>query len=443
MELNHPFARLLYISWSSVPKEVRQCVKLRFLDFLGCALAGWETKAGKIAVTIAKKLFPGEDALILAPGCHRSSILGAAFANATLASALDLDDGYRLACGHPGSVVIPAALAVGEVQKISGQKFLEAILVGYEIATRTGQAMYTDAKDRFWGSGAWASSGAAAAAAFLLSLPENEFTEALGIAEAYTPLAPALKSIVKGSMVKESIGWGALTGVASAFLAKEGFTGVIPVLLEPPHRALISDIGESFRILDTYLKTYAACRWAHPAIEGVKNLLQKFSIKREKIVKICVETFSKALTINNPFPTTPIAAQYSLPFAVAAFLQDGVVGPDQVSEEAIVRKEILELAKKIEVRFDEELEARFPRECLARVIIMTAEGESYQSEIVGSPGDPERPLTYEAVKEKFRWLARKVLAKPAVQQIEEAVETLEKNSFDYFINILSKTLVNC
>lgn len=436
MKLDHPFAPLFRITWNSVPGKVKRCVKLRFLDFLGATLAGGETKAGKIAVTLAEKFFPGKDALILAQGHHRSSILGAAFANATLASALDIDDGYRPACGHPGSVVIPAAMAIGEVQKVSGQKFLEAILVGYEIATRTGQAMYIDAKDRFFGSGAWASSGAAAASAFLLSLSEEEFTEALGIAEAYAPLAPNLKSIANGSMVKESIGWGSLTGVASALLAREGFTGVIPILLEPAHRALISDIGLSFRILDTYLKTYAACRWSHPAIEGVKDLAKKFSINPKKITKIYVETFSKALTISNATPTTSVAAQYSLPFAVAAFLQDGVVGPDQVSEQGILREEILELAQKVEVRLDREIEARFPKECLARVIVMTTDGEIYQSEIMGSRGDPERPLSNKEIKEKFEWLARRVLSNEAVQEIEQVVEKLEEYPLEYLIRLL-------
>jgi 2-methylcitrate dehydratase PrpD len=438
----HPFRALLDLTWDKAPIGVRRGIKLRVLDVLGAIFAAVDTKEGKITSRFVKSFFAGEDASILVSGAPKCSLLGAAIANATLASALDIDDGYRLACGHPGSVIIPAAMAVGEWQKVSGQRFLESIIVGYEVATRTGQATYLDAKDRFFGSGAWASSGAAAAAGFLLSLSEQSFIEALGITEAYTPLAPNLKSIANGSMVKESIGWGAATGIAGSLLARDGFTGVVPILLNPGYHYLAEDLGCCFRVPDTYFKLYAVCRWAHPAVEGVRELRDRFKIKPESVDKIRVETFPKALTIGNPAPTTPVAAQYSLPFAVAAFLQDGVIGPKQVTDTAILREELLAMAKRVELVVDAEIKARFPEECLARVTITTKDGENYRSGIMGSRGDPERPLSVDEIKGKFRRLTKGTLSDRAVCDIWEAVEGLEEYPFEDFVDLVRRCLTS-
>jgi len=440
MNCEYSLRPLLELRWEEVPEEVKKCVKFRILDFLGNALAGAETKAGKVAIAFAKRICRGKEATILAPGQHRATVLGAAYANGTLASALDFDDGYSLAAGHPGAVVVSSALALGEPLKISGRRFLEAVLVGYEVATRTGQAMYATARDRFFGSGAWASAGAAAAAAFLLSLSEERFVEALGITEAYTPLAPNLKSIANGSMVKESIGWGALTGLAGALLSQEGFTGVTPILLEPDHRKLLGDIGCTFRILGTYLKNYACCRWIHPAIEGVRKLTNRYQIKRDRIIRISVSTFAKALTLNNKRPTTPVAAQYSLPFAIAAFLCDECLGPEQVSEKALARPEILELAQKVEIKVDPEFEVCFPAKRVARVTIATADEESFSTTVVGSRGDPEWPLCEAEIQDKFHRLAERVLSSNEATNIREAVEHLEKHTLEEFVGFLAECL---
>lgn len=434
------FRSLLEIRWEDIPEQVKKCIKYRVLDFLGNALAGTESEVGKVSVAFAEKVFRGKQATILFPGAPRATILGAVYANATLASALDLDDGYSLAAGHPGAAVISSAFALGEYLKISGQRFLEAVLIGYEIATRTGQAVYAATRDRFFGSGAWASAGAAAVAAFLLSLPQERFVEALGITEAYTPLSPNLKSIANGSMVKESIGWGAVTGVAGALLAEEGFTGVVPILLEPDYLELLSDIGRNFRVLETYLKEYACCRWIHPAIEGVRDLTERFQIKRDEIVKIHISTFAKALALNNRYPTSSVAAQYSLPFAIAAFLCDGNFGPEQLCKNSLSRPEIVELAGKVEISVDPEFEACFPAKRVAKVTITTVSGESFTTIVVGSRGDPERPLSEKEVEGKFERLVTKVLKSWEAKKIQKMIKDLENINFKKFINFFRKCL---
>src|SRR5690606_28341225 len=52
-------------------------------------------------------------------------------------------DTHEQSAGHPGSVVIPAALALGQSMRSPGSRVLEAIVAGYEVFCRFGHAIVT------------------------------------------------------------------------------------------------------------------------------------------------------------------------------------------------------------------------------------------------------------------------------------------------------------
>ena len=60
----------------------------------------------------------------------------ASLVNGFIVNALDIDDGYRLVKGHPGAAVFPALLAAAEQAGATGKEFLEALIIGYEVAIR-------------------------------------------------------------------------------------------------------------------------------------------------------------------------------------------------------------------------------------------------------------------------------------------------------------------
>ena len=116
---------------------------------------------------------------------------------------------------------------------------------------------------RFYGSGGWAVFGSAATAARLLGLKEKALQNALTIGEVYGPTAQCGKSIAYGAMTKESIGWGAATGVFAAFLAQEGFTGPGEILLDeqdyvPGVKEIFHNFGERFENLNIYFKQFTS-----------------------------------------------------------------------------------------------------------------------------------------------------------------------------------------
>jgi 2-methylcitrate dehydratase PrpD len=131
---------------------------------------------------------------------------------------------------------------VGERNQVAGKRFLEAVVVGYEIGIRMGVIANTGYENRFCGSGNWSSFGATAAVSKLTNLSNEECSNALGICEAHSPMAP-MGWMFSGdySMIKEAIGWGAFTGVSSALLAQRGMTGIFA--FADDYEAVINTLG--------------------------------------------------------------------------------------------------------------------------------------------------------------------------------------------------------
>src|SRR5512143_1239528 len=116
-----------------LPDPVVKLAKRCVLDLVGVAIAGTRTPMSRISAQFGRGQFaPGGCTVIGSP--QGLCAAGASWANGTFASALDMDDGNRMAMGHPGANVIPAALALAEQTGATGREFLAAVVAGYEIA---------------------------------------------------------------------------------------------------------------------------------------------------------------------------------------------------------------------------------------------------------------------------------------------------------------------
>ena len=83
------------------------------LDFIGTMLGGYQTGLGALAADYAAQMQPGHDEATIIGDGRRSTVDGAAFANATMGKFLGMDDSHRTA-GHVASQLVPVALTLGE-----------------------------------------------------------------------------------------------------------------------------------------------------------------------------------------------------------------------------------------------------------------------------------------------------------------------------------------
>ena len=409
--------------WDDMPVHVRHQARRCLLDTIGAGIGGRRTKLSGIIHDYAAAAHGGIGAKLWLDG-RTVSPPGAALANGMTIDSLDIHDGYLPVKGHAGAAIVPAALSIVSSDgggPVSGQELLTTLVIGYEVALRAGVALHATACD-YHTSGAWNALGCAAMVARSLGLDAGQTRHALGIAEYHGPRSQMMRCIDHPTMVKDGSGWGAMTGVSAAMLARAGFTGAPAITVEAPETAETwADLGTRWRIDEQFFKPYAVCRWAQPAIAGALALQRDHALPLGAISRIQVITFHQATRLASRRPATTEEAQYSLPFPVAAALAHGQLGLAQLSGAGLGDPDVLRLSDRIELVDDPALSARFPAERIARVRIETVAGEVLDSGETAAPWDAATPPTDEDLIAKLRWVASDSLPAARVEELIDLI----------------------
>ena len=372
----------------------------------------------------------------------RLSVPGAAFVNAAFASMLDLDDGHRGASGHPGAAVIPAAIATAEAHGADAERLLTAIAIGYEIGVRIAGARDTGTLHTF-DSGLWCGQAAAAAAGWLRGLDANRLANAIAIAGTTAPgqTATAYTKLM-GNNVKEGIPFATALGLVAVELAAAGFTGPIDFLDEERRydpSILTVDLGRSWLIETTYFKPYGCCRWAHAAIDGLLDIMGKECVAAEEITAVRVETFAQALWLNNDLtPPTLEAAQYSVPFCLAAAALYGGEALLPLEDVLLSDAKVLGFAPRVTVAVAPDLDSMFPRSVPARIAVTTPRGVLSRT-VLAPRGEPVNPLSDGDLRAKFSTIARSRLAPAVSASLLDALAAFDSGNLAPLIASLSYT----
>jgi 2-methylcitrate dehydratase PrpD len=405
--------------WNDLPETVQEKSFMCLIDNVSAAISGTLTKVSEITADYAEVIWPGDQATLLMRS-KKTSVVGAAFANAWAANGFDTDDGIQYAYGHAGAQLFPVSLAIAEARKMSGVQLLTSLVVGYEVSHRVGRCWHDD-HEIYQACGSWGSVGSAASAAHLMGLSEEQAWHALGIAEYHAPNLPMMRDIDHPAMVKHGIGWGAMTGVISAELAERGFTGIPSILCAEKYQDWVNDIGEHYIMVDGVAwkaKNYACCGWSHAAAEGAKQLIDEYQFNPDDIARIDVEGPNASVRLGSKLPTSTEAAQFNMAWPIASMLIDGEIGPDQTLEKRLDDPRMREVASKVTVTEAEDLnellrliEKGDPEGSFSsRVQIHLKDGSEFKTERMDIENMyPPSSWTKARMEEKFRWLASFVL----------------------------------
>jgi len=389
------------------------------LDVLGAAIAGLHTTSYQsMRRALMQFAGPGKAGIWFAH--EHTNPVTAATVNAMAATALDIDDGHRMAAGHPGVAVISASVAAAEAENADFRTFLTGIILGYEAAVRIALARNPE-HHKSTVSGRWSGTGSAAAFARINGFSAAGTAQAILIAEQHAPRnGSAIFHGFAGSDVKESIAWSTYTGITGALLAREGFKGY-PDTFDSGVRydagMLVEDLGRSWAIDGLFFKPYACCRWIHAAIEGALRLQAENTISASRISSITVATFLRAFELDNKVtPHSQAEAQFSVPFCIAAALVHGPKALMPIADELFDDPAVRELAARIVVRHEPDLTAMFPKKAPSDVTIKTTEG-TYETRIIDAHGDPLNPMSRSDLQDKFRIFADDIITPDLAERI--------------------------
>lgn len=414
-----------------IPPEVRRHVAWLLVDHAAVCMAGRPAPAAAIAADHAGEAHGGTAATSLLDG-RRLSAVGAAWANGVLANVLDYDDGHRITKGHPGGMVIPAALAAAEAVGADLADLVAAVVVGYEVAIRAGIRLHERERD-YHASGAWGSLGAAAAVGRLLGLDGERLLHAVGLAEYHAPIALIMRSVADPAMTKDAVGWGAMLGVSSAQLAGRGFTALGSTFLES---GLPMGFGQRWCLQEAYIKPYPCCRWTQPAIAAAVSLLDGRPLDPAEIDRVTIDTFEAAEGLSLRRPRTTEDMQYSLVWPVAVALVDGDFDVDGVLGEPI-GEPVAGVADCTTVRVDPEMTRQFPARRVSRVTVALRDGSVLDSGVVEAPGEPGEPGWHQVIEGKARRYLGWSRSSPAVTMIDPPPLPLADRGHDQLVSLLA------
>lgn len=413
------------------PAEVVERAKLLILDSIGCSLGGSRSPIGATVLSSFKPMGGNPESTLIGGGIKVPAVQ-AAFANGTSANALDFDDTYLSnGIGHPGSSIIPAALAVGEWKGATGREILTAIVTAYEVGNRIGLAIQPS-PERYrhvWGVGTWQTFGAVVAAAKTMNLDKDRMFNAFGVAGATAPLPNTQKwgwdiSERPIHWVKEPTGWPCWTGTLAAVLAENGFVGNRYILDgdngfwimagsdQCDYGKMVHGLGQEYVVLnDMSFKPYSCCRWQHPALDGIRNIIRDRQLAPPDIESVVVNSFSWVKSQEVYEPVSVVDAQFCIPYTAAMVIMGRKPGPAWYTEEILRDPSVIALAAKVSVVVDPELEDRYVRQkdLTARVEITTTDNRRFAEFIETPSGDPKHPPGDEALRSKFRNQAAYVL----------------------------------
>lgn len=432
-----------------VESDVRKKLKLNFLDFLGLAIAGSQEPDTMVLYRVIEAIGGNMESSVVGKRT-KTSITNASLINGYSAHIYDFDDLNWRAIVHPAAPVFAATLATAEFAKSTGNNFIGASILGYEVSCRIGYAVSPEHHHGFHSTGTCGVFGAAVGAGKLLGLDEKQTTYALGIAGTQSA---GLQEVL-GTMCKPlHPGKAAMDGVISSLLAKEGLNSTTKIIegdkgfckvMSPKgyDESRVTDgIGEGFEVMNTVIKKYSSCGETHSAIDATLSILKKNKIKADYITAIEVHVTPTMHDVARfDTPTSGLQGRFSFPFCVALSIVDGKVSDKmQFTDDRVRDPRFVHFMQLIDVVEDVEESAEdFTQAFRSAKVVLRTKTDRYEMSVY-----PELEPTESEVRQKFTSLAEKGnFTSEQVGEIIEVVDKLENlESMNDLMNILNSRVI--
>lgn len=330
-----------------------------------------------------------------------------AFLMGALTHITETDDLHRASVTHPGCVVVPTALALGESIGASAQKILRSILHGYEAMCRIGASVGPTHYKVWHNTATCGPFGSAMAAATLLDLDEEQTLHALG--NAGTQSSGFWQFMESGAMSKHlHAGRAAESGWLAAEMAQFGFTGSPEILegekglyagmcIDPIPGAVLADADSPWQLPLTSIKPWPSCRHTHPAIDCALEL--HGLLDGESIAEVTVDTYQAALDVCDRLnPENEYQAKFSLYHTVSIALLDGKVDLSSFTKSARSQTELLRSNTLVNVA--DPFASAYPQSWGSGVTVKTKGGEPLRTQRKDCKGDPELALNDQEMHDK-------------------------------------------
>ncbi|MBN8752823.1 MULTISPECIES: MmgE/PrpD family protein [Variovorax] len=388
----------LHAAQPATPEAALQARRL-LVDTLGCALAGRHADEVRRLEAALAACEPGDFSF---PGGPAMGVQAAAQVLAMAATWDEACEGHALAHGRPGVPLVAALLPLALRRGAGLGEFIEAFVLGYEVGARCGAwlrirpGMHVDAN--------WPALGVAAGVARLLGLAPEGIVQAIDIAACQLATSLYLP-VQQGRTARNTyLGHSASSGLQAAFASAAGIDAPAGALA---HYALTHSAAsaqplpdaQTLLLRDAYLKPFAAVRHVHYGATAARRIREQLGRETRGIHRIALKVYDEAIVYcGNRAPHTPIQAQFSLSFGIAAMLRFGDVDPSVYAAPRFDDPELRRLEALVVLETDADLTARKQR---GATLSVAHAGGGFEESVGTIAGDAAYPLDRAALTAKF------------------------------------------
>ncbi|MCS7115513.1 MAG: MmgE/PrpD family protein [Nitrososphaerota archaeon] len=435
--------KIVDLDYKDLPQNIVDVAKKSILDTLGVILAASTLGEGCKEFVELAKVWGSEKgkSTVLGFGLQTSPPM-AAFANGSMAHALDYEEVHDFAFVHPSAQTFPALLAVSEsVGRVSGKDFITALVLGNEFTVRLGLCRTYYGEDALFlcnppNLGVF---GATLAVSKVLGLNEKQTLSALSLALCQASFSSEVMGDPNSIIRATREAFTSKVAIISAFLAQKGIKGCEKPIEGKfglfklyfgnrcdPSR-LTREFGKTFEYANISFKPWPSCRGTHPHIQASLGIVEKHQLKPKDVEEICLlihpmDRFLCEPLPNKRRPMTAIDAKASLPFTVATSIVHKNVDLESFTPQSLADKEVLELAKRIKYQIDPNLN----KPIQGGIIVKGKNGTVYSETVYADMlfGSPKKPLSEKDLKSKFIQCAKHSAKKINENILEKLVNTI-------------------
>jgi 2-methylcitrate dehydratase PrpD len=402
-----------------LPGAVVEKAKHHILDTMAAMISGAALPAGIAAARFAR-VYAGASTCTIAATPIRCAPFEAALANGMLAHADETDDSHAASLSHPGCAVIPAALAAAENFEATGEQFLRAVALGYDVGPRVTMTLgvreyfAVGHKSTHSVAGTFA---AAAAAASLAALDARRMRwvlgyaaqQASGIASWQRDPDHIEKAFVFGGMPARS-------GLMAALLVASGMTGVddefsgtdnyfLAFAPNAKPEVMAEEIGERYELLRSNIKKWSVGSPIQAPLDAIEILQKRHSFDVDAIESVTVRVGDREARVVNNRNMPDVCLQHM----VAVMLEDRRISFHASHDrERMADPRTLALRARVELIEDADLGRQLPRR-EGIVDIHLKDGTVLHEHVKAVRGTSDNPMPRDEVVAKCRDLIFPVL----------------------------------
>ena len=418
-----------------LPRAVADRAKIHLVDIFAAMVSGSRLLPGKAAIAYVKTQRGKPECGVIGTRIVTSAV-NAALANGMFGHADETDATHPPSLTHPEASVVPAALAIGERNRIAGTPVLRAIVLGYDICARLLLALRPMPVLRSGHhAGAFGQAfGAAAAAGALLKLDARRVRYLLSYA---AQQAAGLYTMFRDpEHIEKAYGMGGMpahNGTAAALMVASGFTGVEDVFAgerdffftfapEGDKSELTRGLGRDYEILRGGIKRWPVGGPIQGPLHVLRDLIEQHHIKADDVAELVARMPDKELEIVDHRDMPDISVQHLL----AVMLIDGGVTFASAHDFKRMRdRRVLKLKQRIRAVGDPGLtDAQRRWRCIMEITLK--DGRRLTHQTMAAKGSFENPLTRAEEEDKALDLLAPVLGRKRSNALLAALWNFEK-----------------